>query len=192
MRELGLNSEQELLQLVAEGCTVAYKQLFQEYWEQVYGAGLYLTKSPESAKDLAQEIFLKLWDNRSALPEIRNLSKYLFVITKNLFHDQLRKKIFQESNKEFLVDYFSLKENTPHEQLEKKEVGNALAEAISSLPPQLREVFVLKRLDGLSHQEISVKLNISPISTKTYLTRALILIRKHFDKPSRELFPNQH
>ena len=171
-------SEQELLQLVAQGDKQAYHQLFDRYWDQVYGAGLHLTKSPEQSKDLAQDIFLKLWDLRSRLPSVNNFSAYLYTITKNLVHDHLRTHVFRESNKEFLTHYFADQTSSPQEQLEQKQLGDLLDQAINNLPPKLRQVFTLSRFEGLSHEEIGRRLHISPLSSKTYMTRALIVLRR--------------
>src|SRR5450432_4579363 len=112
----------------------AYQQLFEWYWDQIYGAVLRLTKTPEEARDLAQDIFLKLWENRAKLPGVKNLRSYLYTIARNLIYDQLRTRIFRESNKEFLINYFAYSKSSPQEILEQKELGEVLNEAINSLP----------------------------------------------------------
>jgi RNA polymerase sigma-70 factor (ECF subfamily) len=158
------------------------------HWDQVYGIGLRLTKTPEQAKDLAQDIFLKLWDSRTKLTEVRDFRAYLFVITRNLVRDQIRTKIFHESNREFLTNYFSYNEFSPQELLEQKELGEALNAAIRKLPSRLRQVFNLRRLEGLSHVEIAKRLNITTISSKTYMVRALMALRKEIMKDPGKLF----
>ncbi len=187
MQKEDLHNEQELLRLVAQGDMQAYQQLFEWYWDQVYGTVLRLTKTPEEAKDLAQDIFLKLWDKREKLPEVRNFRSYLFTISRNLVYDQLRTKVFRESNREFLMNYFSYSRSSPQELLEQKELGEVLNEAIGNLSPQLRKVFNLHRIEGLSHEEIAEKLNITPISSKTYMVRALIALRKEIRKHTGKL-----
>ncbi len=166
----------------------AYQQLFDLYWDQVYGIGLRLTKTPEQAKDLAQDVFLKLWDNRSKLTEVRDFRSYLFVLTRNLIYDQIRTRIFHESNREFLNNYFAYNESSPQELLEQKELGEALNAAIHKLPPRLRQVFNLRRSEGLSHVEIAKRLNISTISSKTYMVRALMALRKEIIRNPGKLF----
>jgi RNA polymerase sigma-70 factor (family 1) len=183
-----IHNEQELLRLVAKGDMQAYQQLFDLYWDQVYGIGLRLTKTPEQAKDLAQDIFLKLWNSRTKLTEVRDFRSYLFVITRNLIHDQIRTKIFHESNHEFLTNYFTYNESSPQELLEQKELGEALNAAIRKLPSRLRQVFNLRRLEGLSHVEIAKRLNITTISSKTYMVRALMALRKEIMKDPGKLF----
>jgi RNA polymerase sigma-70 factor (family 1) len=161
--------------------------LFEWHWDQIYGAVLRLTKTPEQAKDLAQDIFLKLWDNRAKLAGVKNFRSYLFTITRNMIYDQLRTQVFRESNREFLINYFAYSKSSPQELLEQKELGEVLNEAINKLPPQLRQVFNLHRIEGLSHVEIAQRLNISPISSKTYMVRALMALRKEIKKHSGKL-----
>lgn len=165
----------------------AYQRLFEWYWDQIYGAVLHLTKTPEQAKDLAQDIFLKLWENRAKLPGVKHFRSYLFTIARNLVYDQLRTKVFRESNREFLTNYFSYNRSSPQELLEQKELGEILNEAINKLPSQLRKVFNLHRIEGLSHEEIAKRLNITPISSKTYMVRALMTLRKEIKKHSGKL-----
>jgi RNA polymerase sigma-70 factor (family 1) len=183
-----LHNELELLRLVAQGDMPAYQQLFDLYWDQVYGIGLRLTKTPEQAKDLAQDVFLKLWDNRSKLTEVRDFRSYLFVLTRNLIYDQLRTRVFHESNREFLTNYFAYNESSPQELLEQKEIAEVLNAAIHKLPPRLRQVFNLRRSEGLSHVEIAKRLNISTISSKTYMVRALMALRKEIIRNPGKLF----
>ena len=112
------------------------------------------------------------------LTEVKNLGSYLYTITRNLIHDHIRTRIFRESNKEFLLHYFTYHDSTQQERMEQKELSEALQEAIGQLPPQLRQVFQLSRFEGLSHEEIGQRLQITPLSSKTYMVRALLALRK--------------
>lgn len=179
--------DQELLQLVADGDRPAYQYLFETYWNQVFGACLHLTKSPEQAKDLTQDIFLKIWDHRQKLPAVRNFDSYIYTIARNMVRDQLRTAIFRESNREFLQQYFSAKGISPQEILEEKQLSEKMKTAISSLPLKLQQVFTLSQLEGLSHKEIAGRLEISPLSSKTYMVRALLILRKLLIKETDSL-----
>jgi len=172
-----LYDERALLLLIAGGDKQAFNQLFDAYWDQVYGTSLHLTKSPEQSKDLAQDIFLKLWERRAALPSVQNFSGFLYTITRNLVHDHLRTKVFRDSNLAFLIHYFSSDGISPQRQLEQKELTGALEQAVMRLPAQLQRVFILHRMEGLSHGEIAQRLNITPLSSKTYMVRALMALR---------------
>ena len=170
--------DQNVLLLLAAGDKEAYAAVFEKYWDSVYGFALRLTKSPEMARDLAQDIFLKLWDHRHKLPEVRSFPSFLYTVTRNLVHDYLRKKVFRESNKDTLIHYFSREEELAPELLESKELDNLLYACINKLPPKLKQVLKLGRLEGLSHEEIAARMGITPQSSKTYMVRALAALHK--------------
>ncbi|HVI45126.1 MAG TPA: RNA polymerase sigma-70 factor [Chitinophaga sp.] len=188
MHNDSLHTERELLLLIAEGDQHAFRQLFEIYWKQVFGACLQLTKSPELAKDLSQDIFLKIWNTRNRLTDVRSFKSYLFTIARNTVRDQLRTTVFRESNREFLEHYFSGKAISPQQVLEQKQLSDRLMRAINSLPPKLHQVFMLSHLEGLSHKEIAERLEISPLSSKTYMVRALLILRRELvSEPDRLL-----
>lgn len=172
-----LYTEQNLLLQVANGDEYAFQQLFKKYWPQVYGAALHLTRSPEQAKDLAQDIFLKLWDGRSKLCDVKKMDAYLYMMSRNHIIDHLRKKVFQVSNIDFLVNYFQDDAVLEQDKLEYQELENAMHTAINALPRKVQDVFKLSRFEGLTHEQIAAKLNISVVSSKTYIVRALQYIR---------------
>jgi RNA polymerase sigma-70 factor (ECF subfamily) len=181
-----LYDERALLLLTAEGNKMAFNKLFIHCWPQVYGVCLHLTKSPEQSKDLAQDIFLKLWIKREELPSVKNFKAYLYTISRNLAHDYIRTKIFRDANLPFLNQYFATDDfaASPQKRLEQKELTDRLHTAVRSLPTQLRQVFTLHRFEGLPHEEIAKKLDISPLSSKTYMTRALLALRRLLDENS--------
>lgn len=182
-----LDNEKDLLRLLAQGDEDAFQQLFRHHWNQVYGAALRLTKSPEQARDLAQDIFLKVWLNRAQMQEVRNFSAFLYTVSRNLIHDHIQTKVFRESNKEYLQSYLAYNESTPQRLLENKELGQLLQEAVDTLQPQLKQVFTLGRLKGFKHEEIALQLKITPLSSKVYMVRALIAIRKYLEKHADKL-----
>ena len=179
--------DHKVLLSLAAGDKNAYASVFEKYWDRVYGAALRLTKSPEMARDLAQDIFLKLWDQRHQLPKVKNFPSFLYAITRNLVHDHLRKKVFRESNREYLINYFSRTEATAPELLESREMDDLLYTSIDKLPPKLKQVLKLGRLEGLSHEEIAARMNITPQSSKTYMVRALAALNKEMARHAEKM-----
>jgi len=181
-------NEQELLLRIATGDHLAYREIFERYWNKVYAIGLRLSKSPELAKDLAQETFIKIWNNRDKLPAVTNFSAFLFTVARHLAIDHLRKKVFTTNNEDYLVEYFSDETITPHEKAEYKELEKLLNSAVNNLPTQLQQVFRLSRFEGLSHAEIALRMNITRITSKSYMVRALYAIRKYLSQYNNEQF----
>jgi RNA polymerase sigma-70 factor (family 1) len=163
---------------VALGDQQAFALFFNHHWPQVYGTGLRLTKSPEKARDLAQDIFIKLWENRRRLTEVKEEDAYVYILSRNVILDFLRKKIFDTENIEALIDYFEDSTISPQEKLEYNELENTFKSAVDRLPGKVKDVFMLSRVDGLTHEQIAKQLGISVVSSKTYVVRALQNIRK--------------
>ena len=166
-----------LLQLVANGDRDAFRRLFDDWWDTVYSAALRLTKSPEMAEDLAQEVFIRVWDHRDKLPGVDNMGAFLYTITRNLVRDVFRKQVLHDSNQPFLSAYFDVAGATPVQLLEQKELSHKISRALEKLPEHLRKVFVLRFIEGHGHKEISEVLQITPVTSRVFLARAVQQLR---------------
>lgn len=172
---------------MAGGDPDAFKEIFNTYWSQVYGTTLRLSKSPEQAKDLAQDIFMRLWENREKLRDIQNPQSYIYILSRNLVMDHLRKKVFDPSNIDFLISYFQGGAAGPQEKMELRELETVLCQAVEALPGKVKDVFRLSRYEGLTHEQIAHRLGISVVSSKTYTVRALRQIRHYMASQSDEI-----
>lgn len=181
-------NEAHLLLRLASGEQDAFRQIFERYWDQVYAVGLKISKSPELAKDLAQETFMKVWHQRAQLKDVTNFRAYLNVLSRNLAIDHLRKKVFTVENEDYLLHYFQEETMASTGDAEYKELEQILHEAVNELPPQMQQVFRLSRYEGLSHAEIAARMNITPVTSKSYMVRALAAIRKHLSRYQYEPF----
>lgn len=174
--------EQALLRRVADGDEQAYRAIFDRYADRMYANALHFTKSPELAKDITQEVFIRVWLHRSRLAEVERFDGWLFTVARNVIRNELRKKVLSTENIEFLQAYFRDSSLTPEERLEFRELEARVDEAIAQLPPQMKSVFLFSRHEGLTHEQIAQRMNISVVSSKTYMVRCLLAIRRHLGK----------
>ncbi|BAV06898.1 RNA polymerase sigma-70 factor, ECF subfamily [Filimonas lacunae] len=181
-------NEPELLLCLSKGDPDAYRALFEQYWDAVYAIALKLCKQPELAKDLAQESFIKIWNHRDKLTGVTHFTPFLFTLTRHLVIDHLRRKVFTVGNEAYLTAYFSDDAGTPQEKAEYKELEHLLNRAVNSLPPQMQQVFRLSRFEGLSHAEIALRMNITRVTSKSYMVRALNGIRQYLSQYSDEQY----
>ncbi|MBO9732511.1 MAG: sigma-70 family RNA polymerase sigma factor [Chitinophaga sp.] len=182
-------NEKALLLSVAAGDERSFQVLVQQYWPQVYGTALRLTRSPEQAKDLSQDIFVKLWNSREKLPEVENTGTFIYVCARNLIMDHVRKKVLHTDNLDMLTDHLAtVSFSDAQSSLEYKELEKMLLAAIEELPEKVKQVFVLHRFNGLSHVQISQQLNISVVSSQTYIVRALRSIREYLRHHAEGVF----
>lgn len=176
MQSLPPYHEQEVLQQVAAGSEPAFRQLFYHYRPRLIAFVLGLSKSATAAEDIVHDVFLNIWKNRAQLPEIRNISAYLFQAVRYTAHDQ-----FQRRAKEKLILAELHREEygeEPQETLTLQVVQAFLKQSLDKLTPQQRKIFLLSRESGLSHAEIAEKLNITTRTVTNHITEALHILRE--------------
>jgi RNA polymerase sigma-70 factor (family 1) len=176
------DNESELLLRISRGDAWAFRQIFNAYSRQVYTLCRKLTKDAEQAKDLTQEIFARLWIKREQLSMVYHFKGFLTTMALNLIRNHLRKKTLHMDNEDFLENYFSEGAPAPYKAMEFKEFQSTLQEAIAQLSPQLNRSFVLSRVSGMSHAEIARQMELSPLTVKSHIARALTSIRAYLEE----------
>lgn len=171
-------NEKALLQLVAEGDELAFTQLFNSYWNTVYAQALAYLKSVSLAQDIVQEVFLKIWNKRTALPGIERIDSYIFIMARNEIISQLRKKLPMGAESELPGQAPELVMQ-PDKQLAFRQQHQLLAKAVELLPPQRKLVFTLNRYEGMSYEEIAQQLGISRETVKGHMVKALAFVRTY-------------
>lgn len=174
-----LHNEQELLKLVVAGDTGAYKVIYTHYWDRIYTTALAFTKSPELSEDVAQEVFAQIWVKRAMLKEVERFDGFLYITTRNLLLDRLRRKVFTGSLDDYFTEYFADVNGTPAQQLEFKEFDSQIQRAISQLTPQQQTVFKLSRFEGLTHEEIAKRTGLAKRTVKNHMVNAILYLRKY-------------
>lgn len=180
-----LLNEKELLLLVAHGDKEAYRRLFTHYWDKVFSTALLFTKSKEIAQDLAQDIFAHIWVKKEKLTDVDHFEAYLFITSRNLIIDRLRKKVFSPDNESYLQTYFEQERLlAPDFQMELKEMEAIIHKGMRGLPYRQRVAFYLSRIKGMKHKEIALRMGISQESVKSHIVRASGTLRKYLTEHS--------
>ena len=171
-------NENELLKQIVQGDEIAFEQLFQLYKNKLYAFIYQLSGSVTIAEDVLQEVFLKIWRNRTQLTGIDNFNAYLYRMAQNHAVNVLRR---QSRDALLLTEVQRLAPQKVFgdEWLAAKEVQTALQQAISSLPARQRKVYQLGHEQGLSYEEIANMLNISTSTVRNHMVQALKTIREY-------------
>lgn len=167
-----------MLLRVAEGDEQAFSWLYNQYWDRIYSLARVYFKSAGAAEDIVQEVFLKVWAIRKTLPEVRSFRPFLLVMARNMMISNLRKTVFHvelgnEGN--ILPDEDFLQ---PDNQLTLKECERLLQEAVNALPSQQQRAYRLSRNSSKSYDEIAEEMQISPLTVRTHISKALASIRQ--------------
>jgi RNA polymerase sigma-70 factor (family 1) len=163
------NNEHELELLFAD--------LFRQHEYRIYTLALRLTKSDQYAKDIVQEVFLKLWEHRNNLHAIQNTEAWLYRLTENKVIDFLRKAAADGRLKEAIWNKLPRDFNDTENLVTAKEYDRIIQKAIDQLPGQRKLIYYLNREEGLNYQEIANELHISRHTVKNQLSNALQSIR---------------
>jgi len=174
---LDLPDEKYLLQQIAQGNEPAFRKVFEAYRKPAYSYILYLLKSEVLADEVLQDVFLRIWLNRSTLTDVKSFRAWLFSITKNRVIDVLRTQAKEILLKDAVPDREPSCEMD--DRLKETEYASLLHKAISQLSPKQQRIYQLSRENGLKINEIAVEMNISSNTVKTHLMQALRTIRKH-------------
>ena len=162
-------SERILMGRTADGDTGAFRGLFDAYYPQVLGFMNGILSKEDDAADLAQEVFLKLWLMRAALPDISALRSYLYRMSLNQAINYIRKnRIVPE---ELLADlpYDQMVE----ERIDLKDKELLIAAAVEKMPEQRRKVFVMSRFENFTNDEIASILGLKKKTVENHLNLAL-------------------
>src|SRR5215831_14624204 len=177
--------EQRLIQRIRDGEHDAFYQLIRPYERRVYAAALALLRNEADAEDCAQEAVLKAFKNVGQFRSEAKFSTWLIQIAVNEARMRRRKQradliepIENDQGEEtYAPREFADWREIPSETLERKEVREKLAEALSSIGEIYRDVFVLRDMEQLSIEETAKALGISTASVKTRLLRARLMLR---------------
>lgn len=181
-----VNDEEILVEKLKEGDGPAFKKIVDAYQNMVYNTCLSIVKSEGDAEDLAQEVFVQVFQSISSFKGESKISTWIYriAVTKSLDHERKKKRkkrlgfvksIFGD-NQELVVNPPEFQH--PGVTLDKKENASLLFRAIEKLPENQKVAFILNKVEGLSYQEVSEVMQTTVSSIESLLHRAKNNLRK--------------
>lgn len=167
----------ELLILLQKGDRVAFYLIYEGYSKRLYGFVLRFLKQKEDAEEIVQEVFIKIWESKNKIDIFSSFESYIFTIAYNATISLLRKRITENKYLEHLKSIQF--ENTPEiiEEIHYRQLNEKVQLLLDKLTPRQKEIFQLSREEGLSHNEISEKLNISVLTVKKHISNTLSFLK---------------
>jgi RNA polymerase sigma-70 factor, ECF subfamily len=180
---------ERILRLLQQTDEVKFMEaLFKAYYNPLCRTAFRVVNDRDTAEDLVQEVFVKVWNNRQALQINTSLKAYLHRSTINTALNYLEKNKRQVNLEAEDLIKAAPATNQLEEQLSFKEVENRVEEAINALPPACRTIFVLSRYENMSYQEIANTLNLSIKTVENQMGKALKTMREYLKVYIRHLF----
>jgi len=138
--------------------------------DQMYRLAHRILNNEEDAKDVVQDSFIKLWNKRKVLGNIKSIKSFSLTMVRNASIDQLR-KLKPETNKEQYINMNSNFQN-PEKQLEVSDQLSKVRAIINQLSTQQREVIQLREIEGLDYPEISEITGLTSNNLRVIISRA--------------------
>lgn len=166
-----------LAAFVRRGDMSAFDTLVAREWQPLVRFAVTILGNPDDAKDVAQEAFVRLWEQRSALRPSRSVRAYLYRIARNLAISERRNRELHRK-----IDEQQARERpavrTPAREFEATEVREVVHRTIESLPERRRAVFVLAHLQDLPYRDVAEVMEISPQTVANQISAALADLRE--------------
>lgn len=165
------------LEALSQGDHEAFELLFLHYQPKLVYFLKGFVKNDELARDMAQDIFLSIWKDRSKFSEVKSFQAYIFKMAKNAvynYYDHInvnKRYVTEQQNKPIYT------ENT-EEIIFANQLQCMIDVEVSQMPPRRKQIYLMSRVEGFSNGEIAEKLRINKRTVENHLTSALADLKK--------------
>lgn len=175
-----------LFDALKNGDDMAFEKLYHLYFPRLHAFSFKITNDSSLAKDVVQNVFIKVWETRSAFI-LENPEAFIYQMVRNaslnyVRHlkvvDNLKSKVKDQYLGEELY-YIDMVGNEPYILIE-KELEGKIIEVMNSLPDKCLTVFRMSRIEGLKNREIAEQLNISIKAVEKHISKAMHIYRQNF------------
>jgi RNA polymerase sigma-70 factor (ECF subfamily) len=167
----------ELMRLAGGGDERAFEDLVERHQNLVIGTVAKMLGGVEGAEDIAQQVFVRVWQSAPRYRPEAKFTTWLLTIVRNLVFNESRRRrrgFFQpfENDDGSVPDFRDTTARDAAAQLEERELGEAVDAAIATLPEAQRLAIILRRFEGMPYEDIAGVLKISVPAVKSLLFRA--------------------
>lgn len=175
-------SNKELLLLLQKDDRVAFYNLYERYSKRLYCFVLQYVKLDADAEEIVQEVFIKIWEKRKTIDVYSSFESFLFTIAYNATISLLRKRVTENK---YLAHLQAIQQTSKTTELTDElyfnELNEKLKALLNELTPRQKEIFLLSREEGFTHEQISKKLNISVNTVKKHMSNTISFLKSHLN-----------
>ena len=182
MQKNHIHIDYEVLMQLRDGNEKAFSAVFDTYHRYLYVLACRYLMSDSYAEDAVQHTFMRLWEGRETFDYKTGIKNLLFTILKNYVLNEIRHNNMALQKNYELAQFNEEMEEDFLQNLEDADFKIHLYKLIEQLPPQKREVCLLKIQQGMSNQEVADAMNISIPTVKSHYTQVIKLLRSQLDK----------
>ena len=167
--------EDDILRM-SKGEREAFEKVYRSSWSKVFRFTGFFLRDEKEREDLVQEVFVNLWLKRKSVNLDKDYDAFLYIITRNLVVDRLRRK-GTSVQVETLEGCMEVKLPEIEDSMDAEMMRKRVSILVELLPSRQKQVFLLRRDEGLSIAEIASKLGITESGVKRSLNLALKFLK---------------
>lgn len=167
-----------LIQLMEKNDGKAFEEFFNMLYPRFYRYAFLYLKSDVLCEEVISDVFLKLWNIRHKLNEIKQLEFYLFRSVKNQALTYIKRNLNHPVEITSYIQSNLIEYREPENLLIAAELAETIENAVSMLPDKCQAIFRMVREDGLSYKQVATLLDISPKTVDNQMNIALKRMRK--------------
>lgn len=176
------------MEAIASGNEIAFKTIYDAYFKKLSAYLYKLCKSNDATEEMVNDVFLKIWKNKSSLNHIESFEAYLFAMARNKAIDYLRKLAKDSSLITELTTQIQESHNEIEEKLDATALKNLIEQSLAQLSDQKRKIFRMSKEEGYSYDEIAAEMQLSKSTIKNHLSETLKHLKKQVDPESGRSF----
>ena len=158
-----------------------FKQLLLPLYPRLQRVALRLLGNAEDAEDMVQEVYMKLWNKRDALPDVQEVEAYCVTLTKNMCIDRLRMAEVEKEDVDEVPTMLAATDDV-EAQVERRDVVEQVQQIIETLPEHQQQVITLRDMEDCSFEEIAEQTGLTAVNIRMLLSRARKTIRERLKK----------
>lgn len=180
MTECTFRSDVACWKELKQGNPEALGYLYDTYIDRLFHTAFKMTDNRELAKDALQEVFIEIWHYRNSIGEVNHSHSYLAKVLKSIILKKVKTKLVINvlSDNEQGIDFDDNIEQTIIQTDLAREQKSRLHKALSQLTARQKQVVQLRFFEGLTYEQIAVKLSMNYQSVNNLAFRAMLNLRK--------------
>ncbi|NLA50003.1 MAG: RNA polymerase sigma-70 factor [Bacteroidales bacterium] len=175
-------SDNEIIKRIRKGDVRQFESLFRTFYVSLVRYAFSFVRDHDTAEEIVQDVFYRIWAGREKINIKRSLSAYLFrAVHNSCLHLLEHRKVVEKHEKEIIRERETNPESAS-DLVEYNDLLSAVADVLERLPARSGQIFCMNRFEGLKYAEIAEKLQISVKTVEAGMSRAL----KEFKKALKE------
>lgn len=183
MKEINHN-ELKHFKAFKEGDELAFNFFFNKYYNRILGFSIQFLYDKDEAKNVTQEVFLKLWINKDKIQTENGIQPFLYTYAKSICLNLLRHNKVKDRFKNNLLNQKERQLDTQilnsmhFDSLELTELELLINTIISELPEKTKQVYLKKRFENKKNEEIAAEMGVSQKAVEAHMTKALKIFKE--------------